>query len=170
MNTKEMINSCLNNLFPKKVLDLGIGKGRCSKRFIEKGSKIIGVDLENKYLPKEIKFIQSNINDFNFKENYDLILASLILHFFKKKVSQEIIEKMKNSTTTQGYNFILTMNQKDDCFKSKENNFYVDKEELKKLYSDWEIIECEDFETDLEEHDGLNPHKHHLSFILAKNL
>lgn len=168
MKTNDVIKDCLNKLTPKKVLDLGIGKGRCSKRFIEKGSEILGVDLENKGLRKEIKFIKSNIKNFCFKGQYDLIIASLVLHFFRVETSKEIIEKMKNSTESNGYNFILTMNSKDNCFIGKENNFYLDKEELKKLYCGWEIIQFGDFETDLEEHGNLKPHNHNLSFILAK--
>jgi hypothetical protein len=39
---------------------------------------------------------------------------------------------------------------------------------LKQLYSKWEIIKSGNFETDLEEHNNLKPHKHQLSFILAR--
>ena len=77
---------------------------------------------------------------------------------------------MKNSTKIEGYNFILTINPKDDCFKGKENNFYVSEEQLKKIYSDWGIIKSGNFETPFEEHDNLMPHKHQLSFILAKRI
>ena len=167
MNMNEVIKKCLDNLQPKEVLDLGIGKGRCSKRFLRKGSKITGVDLINNNLTWA-KFIQSNINDFSFDENYDLIIASLVLHFLNLNDSKAIVEKMKKSTKQGGHNFILTMNKEDNFFKSKESNFYIDANNLKNLYSDWKIIQSGDFETDLEEHDNLKPHKHNLSFILAK--
>jgi len=169
MNTNEVINNCLNKLSPKKVLDLGIGKGRCSKRFLQKGSIITGVDLVNTTIPG-INFFQCNIKDFKFNQDYDLIIASLVLHFLKLDVSKDIIEKMKESTVSGGYNFILTMNKEDNFFRSKKENFYLNKNDLEKLYPDWEIIQSGDFETDLEKHDDLKPHKHNLSFILAKKI
>ena len=61
MKTNEIINDCLGNLNPSVVLDLGIGKGRCSKRFLKEKIKIIGADKINRGLPKGINFIKSNI-------------------------------------------------------------------------------------------------------------
>lgn len=170
MNTKEIINECLGDLIPKKVLDIGIGKGRCSKRFLKKGSQVFGIDIKKKDNFEGINFIESNIKDFEFKEEYDLIIASLVLHFLKKDVSEKIIKDMKNSTNVGGHNFILTMNTKDNCSKGNESNFYVSKEKLKNLYYDWKIIKSGDFETPFEEHDNLKSHKHQLSFILAKRI
>lgn len=167
METNKIINECLNNLSPKKVLDLGIGKGRCSKRFLQKGSAVTGVDLVNPNI-SGIDFFQSDIRDFDFNQKYDLIIASFVLHFLKLDVSKNIIKKMKEATGSEGYNFILTMNKKDELFKTRKEDFYLDKEELEKLYSGWEIVRSGDFETDVEEHDGLKPHKHNISFILAK--
>ena len=54
MNTKEVINDCLKNIKPKTVLDLGIGKGRCSKRFFKKDEIVIGIYIIKKDLPKKI--------------------------------------------------------------------------------------------------------------------
>ncbi|NMB66507.1 methyltransferase domain-containing protein [Candidatus Woesearchaeota archaeon] len=167
MNTNEIIKTCLKDLEPKNVLDLGIGKGRCSKIFLKKGVEIIGVDLKDYKIPG-IKFVKSNIKNFDFKENFDLIIASLVLHFLNKDLSLEIIKKIKTFTNKNGHNFILTMNKRDNLFKKNKNNFYFDEEELKELYKDWEIIKSGNFETDLEEHDNLKPHKHNLSFILTK--
>ena len=56
MNTNEVIKNCLNNLQPKEILDLGIGNGRGSKRFLEKGSNIFGVDLINKGITRARSF------------------------------------------------------------------------------------------------------------------
>lgn len=170
MKANKIIGECLDKLNPKKVLDLGIGKGRCSKRFIGESCQVTGVDLKNRNIPEEILFIQSNIKDFIFKEKYDLIIASLVLHFLKSETSMKIIEKMKDSTKINGYNFILTLNSKDACSINRKDNFYVNKEELKKIYSDWEVIDLGDFETEIEEHNGLAPHKHNISFILAKKI
>jgi len=165
----EVTDDCLNDLSPKKVLDLGIGNGRCSKRFLQKGSVITGIDLENPNI-LGINFIEKDITNFDIKENYDLIIASFVLHFLNLDISKKIVEKMKESTEFKGYNFILTMNKKDDSFKAKKDNFFLNGEDLKELYFDWDIIKIGDFETDFEEHGGLKPHKHNVSFILARKV
>jgi len=168
MDINYSLGGCLDKLAPKKVLDLGIGNGLRSRRFIKKGSKITGVDKIKMELSPEINFVLSDIKDFEFKESYDLILASLVLHFFKKSEAMKIIKKMKKYTEIGGYNFILNMTPKDYFANKKPENFYIKEEELKKIYSDWEIVYSNSFETPLEEHDNLPPHKHFLTIILAK--
>lgn len=169
MKTSDLIKSCLDSLSPKMVLDLGVGKGRCSKRFLQKAYSITGVDLIKQEIPG-INFIQSNIKDFKFNQKYDLIIASLVLHFLKFKTSKEIIKKMKTSTEIKGHNFILTIDEEDGFFKKRPENFYPNEKILKEIYSDWEIIKSGNYETDMEEHDGSEPHKHHISFILARKI
>ena len=58
---------------PKRVLDIGIGKGRCSKRFLKRGSEVFGIDIKKKSNLEGIHFIKSNIKHFKFEEEYDLI-------------------------------------------------------------------------------------------------
>lgn len=164
------LDNCLDKLNPKKVLDLGVGKGLRLKRFIKKGSKIIGVDKIKQNLPKEIQFVLSDIKNFEFEENYDLIIASLILHFFKKSEAIKIIKNMKKTTEKGGYNFILNMTPKDSFANKKPENFYIKEEELKKIYSDWEIVYSNSFKTPPEKHDNIPLHKHFLTVILAKKL
>ena len=170
MNTNEIIKECLDNLIPSNVLDLGIGMGRCSRNFLKNNSIVTGVDLVNRNLPDGINFIESSIKDFNFDKKYDLIIASLVLHFLKEEDSFKIIEDIKLSTELGGYNFILTMNKKDDCYQNKKNNFYVDSFDLKNIYDNWEILKIGDFETPIGEHGKLGPHKHNLSYILARKI
>jgi len=167
MNTKNKIQEYLKGLNPKKILDLGCGKGRISKRFIKEGCKIVCVDKDDfsKFLPKHINFIQKDIKDFNIRENFNLIISSMVLHFLLKEEAIKIIKEMKNKVPLGGYNFILCMSNNER--KKRAENFYPSLEELKKLYLDWNV-KCEEFETDVEEHDNLPPHKHKLIILLAK--
>lgn len=168
--TPEVLRECLSPLKPKKVLDLGIGNARCSKRFLEKNVRVIGVDIKKADLPEEIDFILQDLRNFDFPERYNLIIASLGLHFLKKQISQEIIQRMQAATLKNGYNFILFMNPKEENaqLKIKQGWFYISLEEIKKIYSGWEIIKSGSYETPLEKHDNLPEHKHNLSFILAR--
>jgi len=168
--TEEVLKECLDSLNPKTVLDLGIGKARCSERFLKKEARITGVDIKKQILPEKIRFILQDIRKFDFPKIYDLIIASLVLHFFKKQISEKIIQRMKESTSKNGYNFILFMNLKEENagLKSQQGWFYVSLSEIKKIYSDWEIVKSGEYETPLEKHDNLPEHKHNLSFILAR--
>ena len=168
--TKQIMLKCFKDLNPKKVLDIGICKCRCSRGFVEKGAKVTGIDIKEMELPKEIKFILSDIRKYEFKEKYDLIIASLVLYFFKKPEAFEVILKIKENTLVNGFNFILNMNPDDANFKKRSDNFYVTEEKLKELYSDWEIMKSGFFETPLEEHSDIPYHKHNISYVLAKRL
>jgi len=165
----EIIDKCLKDLEPKSVLDLGCGLGRASLRFANKSIKVKGIDFKDKEISnKNFEFIKSNVKKFVFKEKYDLIIASLVLHFLKKDDAIQMIEKMKKNTQEGGFNFLVCMSNEDDCSKQKPENFYPNLTLLKKIYNNWEIVkQVQDF-TELEGHGNLKPHKHNLIFMLFK--
>jgi len=169
-STKEILNECLNQLNPKNVLDLGIGSGRCSIRFLKKGASITGVDRIKKELPSEINFIKKDIRDFIFSKKYELIIANLILHFLKRQEALNIIKKIKENTLTGGYNFILCMASKNNSTQKNKEKFYPSLDELKSLFIKWDIVKSGEYETPMEEHDNLAPHKHKIVYILAKRI
>jgi tellurite methyltransferase len=174
ISTKKLTSEYLDNLDNiKSVLDLGCGVGRKSLRFAKKGIKVIGIDKKNPEIQQEnFKFIQEDINNLNFNENYDLIITSMILHFFNKDKAVEIINKIQKSTEKNGYNFLICMSNKDDCSKKGPNNFYPTLEELKKLYDSkyWEIVKSDQDFTDWEEHDSTKKHRHNLILMLIKKI
>lgn len=161
----------LNNQDLKNILDLGCGKGRLSLRFAEKGIKVTGID--NKQIPisqNNFNFICQDIRNFEFKEKYGLIIASLVLHFFKKEKAIKIIGEIKEKTKDDGFNLLICLSNKDDFSKQKPDNFYPNEKELKEIYSDWKIINLNQDFTEFEEQDNLKPHQHNIIFMLAKKL
>ncbi len=149
----------------KKKLDIGCGKNPLSLEF---EGKITAIDKENLKLPTNVKFIKKNIREFKITEKYDLIIASLILHFMKKNKSIKFIEEIKKHTFSKKYNFIVCLGKKDNGFKKFPIAFYPTLKELENLYKNWNIIDKGDFKTDIEEHDNLPPHNHNIIYILAK--
>ena len=165
---KELVHNYLKDLNPKSVLDLGCGEGKKSIRFLKKGAKVTGVDKkEIKINNINFNFIKEDIKNFKIEEDYDLIIASLILHLFRKEKAIEIIIKIKEKTYKNGFNFLICMSNKDDYSKSNMDNFYPNLEELERLYSDWDIIKRDQINTDLKNHGDLE-HSHNLLFLLAK--
>jgi len=168
---KQLTSKYLDDLNPKSVLDLGCGKGRKSLRFAEKGIRVIGIDKKDIEIKQDnFNFIQEDIRNFEFKEKFDLIIASVVLHFFKKEKAIGIIKKMQKNTESKGYNFLICMSNKDDCSKEKPDNFYPNLEELKELYSseEWEIVKSVQDFTDWEEHGDTERHRHNLILMLVR--
>lgn len=170
INVKETKREFLMNLLDKnikKILDIGCGKGLMSKFFEKKGANIIGIDIKKNCEDTEnFKFIEGDIRKEDFGEENDLVIASLILHFFEKEEALKIIEKMKRSTSDIGYNLLICMSNEDEFAKNKIGKFYPTLEELKKIYEHWTLIKEVKDMTEIEEHDNLGPHQHNLIFLL----
>lgn len=164
---KEFLTELLNKNI-KKILDLGCGKGLMSKFFEKEGIKIVGIDIKRVADESEnFQFIEGDIRTENFGLQNDLIISSLILHFFKKEEALQIIQKMKESTSQNGYNFLVCMSYEDK--NAKIEKFYPDIEKLKEIYSDWILIKETKGFTEIENHDDLGPHQHNLIFVLFQN-
>lgn len=168
INIKETKREFLITLFNKdikKILDIGCGKGLMSKFFDKKGAKAIGIDLKRISEDTEnFKFIEGDISKEDFRENNDLIIASLVLHFFDKEETLKIIERMKSATSKKGYNFLICMSDQEK--HSNQEKFYPTLQEIKKIYKNWNLIKEVIGLTEIEEHDNLGSHQHNLIFVL----
>ena len=72
----------MKRLNPTSVLDLGCGKCKFSKIFIDKEINVTGVDKELTVKSNNnLIFVQKDIREFEFDKKYDLIIGTGILHF-----------------------------------------------------------------------------------------
>jgi tRNA (cmo5U34)-methyltransferase len=96
----EMIHSMINAIpfddsQPIRVLDLGCGTGNISKAVKERfpNAMISCIDIAENMIQmakikldkyENIEFYTGNFFEFNFKENYDVVVSSLALHHIEK--------------------------------------------------------------------------------------
>jgi len=162
--SKPIIVDSMRRLDPTLVLDLGCGSCKFSQKFIDKGIKVIGVDKNNTSSSKNnFIFIQKNILDFNFKEQYDLIIGTGILHFLKNEEVCKLIKNMQENTLMGGFHFLICMSDKER--PNDKIHFYPNEEELNKLYANWKIIHnvsC------LSKKHGETNHQHKMIIFLAE--
>lgn len=166
--TKKEFLSLLLNSEIITILDLGCGMGLMSKFLSKKKVNIIGIDLKENYEDfQNFTFIKGDILREDFGEE-DLIISSLILHFFSTEKALETIKRMKKATSKFGYNLLICMSNKDPFAKKETQKFYPSFEELKNLYQDWKIIKELNEITEVENHGNLGPHQHDLIFLLVQ--
>jgi tellurite methyltransferase len=175
ISSRQEIGKIFDELINQKFensLDIGCGKCGVTKRLIQKGSKVTGIDIRDVlFQDKNFKFIKEDIRNFKFEEKYDFIVSSLILHFFQKEKSIELIKKMQTSTKVNGINLLVCISSEDDLYKSNQKNFYPTLEEIKSIYSGWKTIkQVQDF-TEMSTHqENQEQHSHNLIIIAFEKL
>jgi tellurite methyltransferase len=151
-----MVRKYLSEFKTGSVCDLGSGDGRNSIFLATNGFRVYAVDeipkgmeilyefaKENKVSEKIISELTS-ISEYAWKITFDNYLASYVLHFLEKKDFYRTIEMMKKTTTGGGLNVILDFTSESDTQLleklGEQKMFFPKPQELKNLYSDWEIV------------------------------
>lgn len=92
----------LDNILPNsKVLDIGCGNGSLTFDLSKKAGKVIGIDLNEKYLKKaqknnqaqNIEYILGDITAYDFKEKFDFAVLSNVLEHIENRA--ELLQKIK---------------------------------------------------------------------------
>jgi tellurite methyltransferase len=174
----KLVLNILKYINKGKVLDLGMGYGKNSIFLAKNNFDVSGIDISKEGINSCIQTCKNlnvnvdskvqDINAFEFKSKYDVILAMNVLQFLKIEDIKKIILKMKSNTNINELNVISVF--------TKENGFeelfgyLFNKNELKEFYSDWEILEYEEFISDIEVHGNGKPHTHAIAQLIARKL
>jgi len=168
---KELIDEILKNKKSGKVLDLGCGEAGTSLSLAEKGFEVTCIDI-SKTAIKNIKIeaekrgvkiiaFNADLERFEFKEDYDLIIGTGIFHFIPEKDSLKLIKNIMKHTKKHGLNIFEVFLQGDPSQEEDSEGYYFKQNELKKLYSDWNILDYEEYD---EEEEQTNK----IAYLIAK--
>lgn len=163
----------LVSLLPQngKILDLGCGKGGNSIFLFEKGFNVAVVDSDKEVI-NEIKKAHPGINavskdilDFDFPEQeYDLVLAINLLHFFKLEDIRLLINKILKSLKDNGLIYLQVFSIENP---SKNFPHLFTKQELQDLFSKNKILELEEFLIK-DNHPPTGKHEHNIIGALIR--
>lgn len=142
-----------------KCLELGCGIGQYSKRLMEYGYEVTSTDISETAL-REVKKFNKNTKIVDMterlpfeSETFDLVFASLSIHYFDDKTTKQLVSEIKRVLKNDGV-FIGSVNGKEalevinETAIKLEDNFYLnkdryirlfDKEEIKKYLSIFQI-------------------------------
>lgn len=138
------------------VLELGAGDGRHSRFLAEKGFAVTAWDTSQEKLDtlnrlaKEkglsIQTKAKKISDLgSLDHNFDVLVCTYVLHHLSRKDARLLIEEMQTHTNIGGLNTIAAFTENGDFYRDnpETENFYLQENELKRLYpeSEWEILE-----------------------------
>lgn len=159
-----------------RVLDIGVGEGRNALYLAERGFEVVGIDILDVAVEKFLKIakekrldVEGEVIDARGYEpegEYDVIICTATMHYFKEGEARDIIEKMKRHTKKGGINLITTFTKEDIGFKEYPDFYFVGcEDDLRGLYEGWEIIKCENY-IKHDTHD--KPHDHHIAVLIAR--
>lgn len=134
----------------------------------------------------DIKIENGDIKDYDMSKNfYNAVLAFNSLIFLKKSEFLKVVQKIKDSLSKSGLIFISLFTTDDPSYKSFQENaepvekntflskrsglywHFMDKSELKSLFSDFETL----FYEEMIIHDKLpTPHNHGMVFYVGKKI
>ena len=140
------------------ALELGIGNGKNIPTLLEMGYTVNGIDisgeainqLRNQYDNNKCYFEQADIRDYRIPPNsYDLIICSMVLHYFEPNEIESIVCEMIQGMKKNGVLFISALSNHDPLNKVPESeNPYVKTffscTYLKKLVERLKVIELSD--------------------------
>lgn len=171
---EELIEEILKNKKSGKVLDLGCGEAGTSLSLAEKGFEVTCIDISKTAIKnikieakkRDVKIItfDADLEKFEFKEDYDIIIGTGIFQFIPEKYSLKLIKDIMKHTKKDGLNIFEAFLQGDPSQEEDSEGYYFKQNELKELYSNWDILNYEEYEDYDDEEEQTNK----IAYLVAK--
>lgn len=133
------------------VLDLGAGFGRHSLFLAHKGFIATAIEQEEAKFTKlknnaeklgvNITTVHSDIQSFESSKKYDVVIATMILHFLSENEAHQMIKKMQQWTNSDGLNVVSVYTDQNP----KDLRIYLFRQkELANFYADWNMLQYDE--------------------------
>ena len=164
-----------------KVLEVGCGEGQNAIYLARQGHHVDAFDLSEHGIAKlkhicELSNVQVNafvadLTTYQFEQCYDMITCFGTLHFVEKSEWKRFIHNAKEYTNIGGIHIIQIFT---DTVPASEDiaPFAIGlakDEEIKELYSDWEILQFKSYVFE-DEHPNVPKHLHASNKIVARKV
>ena len=171
---EELIENILKYKKSGRILDLGCGEAGTSLALAEKGFEVTCIDISKtaiNNIKKEaekkgikISAFVEDLETFEIKEKYDIILGTGIFHFLPKERVFKLLKDIKAHTKKGGLNIFEVFLEGDPSQKKDSEGYYFKHFRLRNLYSNFEILDYEEYEDYDKEEKQVNK----IAYLIAK--
>jgi len=162
------------------ILEAGCGEGQNAVYLAQRGyCNIDAFDISENGIAKLLRICKANnvqinaftadLTTYDFKKSYDMIMCFGTLHFVHKEGWISFISRAKEHTSIDGIHimqiFTDTVPASDDIAPFAIG--LAKDEEIKELYSDWEILQFKSYVFE-DEHPNVPKHMHASNKIVAR--
>lgn len=163
------------------ILDLGCGEGQNAGYLAKNGFKVAAIDISEagikktktiarqKNIPIETK-VADIIDYLKDNKTFTAIICLNVLQFIPADKIQFVIKKLQAKTAIGGYNIIASFIAPNIKQKQKAiflNRYLFSKNELKRYYSNWNILKYVEKLSRWETHNEPK-HRHHIVGLIAR--
>jgi 2-polyprenyl-3-methyl-5-hydroxy-6-metoxy-1,4-benzoquinol methylase len=181
-DVSSILISALSYVKGGRVLDLGCAQGKESLFLCDKGFNVVAVDSSSVAIEQlktkvkkdkleNIEAIESDVVDFKIeKDKYDLIICFNVLYFLKRAQALKVIKDIQDGLRMDGIVAMSLFTVQDPFYnKEKKERFYVETDQIKRLFSKFEILDYFDGTISDSGHASLpEPHSHGVVKLIAK--
>ncbi len=167
------------NVSPGKAVDLGCGAGRDTIELLKNNWNVLSIDKEDTETIIREQLNQKEAENFKFKKCFfgemnlpkvNLIVANFSLPFSKKELFSGIWKNITNSLSINGYFVGNFFGKRDTWAETKENLIFLTEQEVKALFSNFELIQFNEIEKDALTASGEKKHWHIYDVIAQKKI
>jgi len=168
-------------LRPYKLLEVGCGEGKDAVFFAKNGYQVTAFDASQKGIEKtrqlahdtktNLKSLVASVNEFRPQDTYDIVYSSSVLHLVQKPLAKAFLKDLIDKTQPGGLHMIQIHVKKPFIDKPPSPDPTIEawqSGELFSLYSDHEILFCDEYVFDCQS--GGQPHQHCANKIIARIL
>lgn len=162
-----------------RVLDVGCGEGQNAIYLAQQGHCVDAFDLSEHGIAKvnyrcealgiQLNAFTADLTQYQFEQNYDVIVCFGTLHFVNKTNWKNFIREAKVHTNVGGIHIIQIFT--DVVPASKDIAAFAiglaKDEEIKELYDDWEILQFKSYVFE-DEHPNVPKHLHASNKIVVR--